>query len=68
MSYSIKLKALGGKLSIVGDTHAHVPDGEFTVNGHEDVHGTSLTVQRLDPGQQVVIQAQAYSPRKAADQ
>lgn len=63
MSYSIKLKALGGKLSIVGDTHPHLPDGEFTLNGHEDAHGTSLTVSRLDPGQQVVIQATAFAPK-----
>lgn len=63
MSYSIKLKALGGKLSIVGDTHPHVPDGEFTLSGHEDAGSTSLTVQRLNPGQQVVIQATALAPK-----
>lgn len=65
MSYSIKLKAFGGKLEIVGDgPHHHVPDGEFTVNGHEDANGTSITVTRLDPGQQVAIQATGFAPKQ----
>lgn len=65
MSYSIKLRALGGKLEIVSTgSPTHLPDGVFTLNGHEDATATSLTVTRLDPNQQVVIQATAHSTKK----
>jgi hypothetical protein len=64
MSYSFTVSAKDGTLTVEGDTpHVHVPDGRFTIGGHEEAEWLSLSVYRQDPEGHQVAQASSYAKR-----
>ena len=62
MSYSFNIEAKGNKLSVVGQT-TEVPDGKYTVNGHEEAEWLSVGVTRFDDEGKQVAQATGYARR-----
>lgn len=47
MTYSITVKTTDGA-AIVSATSGQLPDGTFTISGHEDTTGAGISVQRRD--------------------
>jgi hypothetical protein len=58
MSYSVNLKSQDGTVTVTG-TSGTVPDGTWTVNGHEDANYASVGVARAKPEGGYVAQATA---------
>ena len=62
MSYSFQVEAKDNKLSVVNLT-AEVPDGKYTVNGHDGETDRNIGVVRFDGSSNVVAQANAFARR-----
>jgi hypothetical protein len=62
LSYSFQVEAKDNKLSVVSQT-AEVPDGKYTVNGHDSETDRNLGAVRFDGSGNVVVQANAFARR-----
>ena len=63
MSYSFQVEAKGGELTISNPSQPHVPDGRFTINGHEDADWLSVGVTRYDANNKQIAQANGYGAK-----
>ena len=63
MSYSFRVEAKDGVISVPGSPDSTVPDGVFLVNGHEDADWLSIGVTRNDPTGKQVAQAIGYGAK-----
>lgn len=64
MSYSITLKAENGTVT-VATVSGTVPDGTYSISGHEDANYVNLSAQRTDANGHLVANAN-QSTGKAA--
>lgn len=63
MSYSFQVEAKDGELTIANPSQPNVPDGRFTVNGHEEDAWLSIGVTRYDGNNTQIAQASGYGRR-----
>ena len=65
MSYSFAVEAKDGVITPVATTQPNtaVPDGRFTVNGHEDADWLSIGVSRHDEAGKQIAQASGYGAK-----
>lgn len=60
MSYSFSLTVKDGVVAVSeGSNTTHVPDGKFTIAGHEDAGSRSISVMRTGSDGRGVAQANA---------
>jgi hypothetical protein len=64
MSYTFVVRVEGSAVgvdSVTGD----IPEGKYTVNGHDDERNRSLTVTRFTQAGLIAVQASANASREA---
>ena len=63
MSYQITVEVKDGVPVVASYTPGQVPEGRFTLSGHEDGSWLSIGVTRYDDGNSQVAQASSYAKR-----
>lgn len=65
MSYSFNVTAKDGVINVPAEQqpNAHIPDGTFSVAGHEDADWLSVSVTRKDETGRQIAQASGYGAK-----
>lgn len=63
MSYGFNVTVKDGVITAPAEPNPHVPDGTFSIGGHEDADWLSVSVTRKDEAGRQIAQATGYGAK-----